>query len=570
MTARLRVFSDETFRSLRTRNFRLFFFGQGISQIGSWLTMVAQALLVLKITDSGIAVGVITACQFLPMLLLGAWGGLVADRSDKRKLLLVVQSFAMAQSFVLAALAFMDSPPVAALYAVAFAGGIALAFDNPTRRALVVEMVADDEVSNAVSLNSAVMTGARVVGPALAGLLITTVGFGWCFLLDGLSYIAVLTAIAKIRPAELRRSPRAESGKGQVRAGLRYISSVPDLWIPLSMLAIIGTLAFNFQVVMPLLVTRTFDSSAGMYTLLFSVVSIGSLLGALSAARSKTLGKRYLVTLEHRLRGHDAAARRRARAVDGVPDRVRRGLGERRVHHVVERRHSTARRPGDARPRPRHPGDRIPRQHADRWPDHRLDLGTRAVRARALRSAAPLASLPPRSASGRTGVRTHAPKPRGSTTTRGRTRSRSRSRPQITASKVHSPGIPRSSLAPARSELDSRPDDEVAHRRRDEHFTRRRERADPGPDVHGHAGVVIAAHFALTRVHARAHFEAEPPGVGDDRTRTLDRAAPDRRTRRSTRPRSCSRVARQSGRAHGRRRRRARRAIGSNADRRPR
>ena len=296
MTARLRVFSDETFRSLRTRNFRLFFFGQGISQIGSWLTMVAQALLVLKITDSGIAVGVITVCQFLPMLLLGAWGGLVADRSDKRKLLLVVQSFAMAQSFVLAALAFMDSPPVAALYAVAFAGGIALAFDNPTRRALVVEMVANDEVSNAVSLNSAVMTGARVVGPALAGLLITTVGFGWCFLLDGLSYIAVLTAIAKIRPAELRRSPRAESGKGQVRAGLRYISSVPDLWIPLSMLAIIGTLAFNFQVVMPLLVTRTFDSSAGMYTLLFSVVSIGSLLGALSAARSKTLGKRYLVT----------------------------------------------------------------------------------------------------------------------------------------------------------------------------------------------------------------------------------------------------------------------------------
>ena len=293
---RLRALSGETFVSLKhSRNFRLFFFGQGISQVGAWLTMIAQALLVLKITDSGIAVGIITACQFLPVLLFGAWGGLVADRSDKRRLMMIVQTIAMLQSFALAALAFSGSPPVLALYAVALVGGFTIAFDNPARRSLVVEMVATEDVPNAVSLNSALMTGARVVGPAVAGLLITTVGFGWCFLLDGLSYIAVLVALGKMRSSEIRRAPRAESGKGQVRAGLRYVRTVPELWIPLAMLTIIGTLAFNFQVVMPLLVTRTFDATDGAFTLLFSVVSVGSLVGALSAARRTNLGMRFLL-----------------------------------------------------------------------------------------------------------------------------------------------------------------------------------------------------------------------------------------------------------------------------------
>ena len=160
-----------TFDSLRVRNFRLFFGGQLISQIGNWLTLIAQALLVLKLTDSGIALGLLAACQFGPVLVLGAWAGLVADRSDKRKLLLIVQTFAMAQSFALAFMAFMDHPPVVAIYAVAMLGGVATAFDNPARRAFVVEMVPEDDVQNAVSLNSALMTGARVVGPALAGLL---------------------------------------------------------------------------------------------------------------------------------------------------------------------------------------------------------------------------------------------------------------------------------------------------------------------------------------------------------------------------------------------------------------
>src|SRR5215210_6783566 len=149
-----------TFRSLHIRNFRLFFYGQLISQIGNWLTLIAQSLLVLHITDNnGVAVGVVTACQFFPVLVLGAWAGLVADRSDKRRLLLVVQSFAMLQSFVLAALAFAGDPPLLAIYAVAMAGGVATAFDNPARRSFVVEMVPEDHVQNAVSVNSALMTG---------------------------------------------------------------------------------------------------------------------------------------------------------------------------------------------------------------------------------------------------------------------------------------------------------------------------------------------------------------------------------------------------------------------------
>ncbi len=141
----------------------------------------------------------LTACQFLPVLLLGAWAGLVADRSDKRRLLVIVQSIAMLQSFALAALAFSGSPPVWSIYIVAFVGGMTTAFDNPARRAFVVEMVPVEDVQNAVSLNSALMTSSRIFGPALAGLLIVTVGYGWCFAVDGLSYIAVIVGLLLMR-----------------------------------------------------------------------------------------------------------------------------------------------------------------------------------------------------------------------------------------------------------------------------------------------------------------------------------------------------------------------------------
>lgn len=290
MGDRLASATRETFASFRVRNFRLFFMGQGISQIGNWLTLIAQTLLVLDLTGDGVAVGLLVACQFAPVLILGAWAGLVADRSDKRRLLFVVQVGAMAQSFVLAGLAFMDEPPLAAIYVVAAFGGLCMAFDNPARRAFVVEMVPEDMVHNAVSLNSAMMTSSRVIGPALGGLLITTVGYGWAFALDGFSYLAVLVGLWLMRTEDLRPSTPAPRGKGQVREGLRYVRRTPVLFVPLVMMLFVGTLAFNFQVTLPLLVTRTFDRSKVAFTVLFSVISLGSLVGALWTARRRTIG----------------------------------------------------------------------------------------------------------------------------------------------------------------------------------------------------------------------------------------------------------------------------------------
>jgi len=294
---RLRFATGETFASLKVRNFRLFFAGQSVSQIGTWLSMVAQTLLVLKLTNSGIALGLLVAAQFGPVLILGAWAGVIADRSDKRKLLLIVQSLAMLQSFAMAALAFRGSPPVAAIYVVALAGGFITTFDNPTRRSFVTEMVPETHINNAVSLNSALMTGSRVIGPALAGLLVTTVGFGWTFLIDGLSYIAVLTGLALMRRSELRSSPPLARAKGQVRAGLRYARSVPQLWMPLVMMAVIGTFAFNFQVVFPIFVMTDLGGSDATFTLLFSWLSLGSLVGALAVARrTRTTVRRVAMT----------------------------------------------------------------------------------------------------------------------------------------------------------------------------------------------------------------------------------------------------------------------------------
>jgi MFS family permease len=292
----MRAGAEQTFRSMQIRNFRLFFSGQFISQVGNWLTLVAQTLLVLHITGSGFKVGLLTACQFAPVLLLGAWAGVVADRADKRKLLIIVQVLAMAQSFALAALAFSGDPPLLAIYAVAFVGGCTVAFDNPARRSFVTEMVPESHVSNAVSLNTAIMMSSRIFGPALAGLLVATVGYGWCFTADAVSYIAVIIGLVMMNTAELRPAPVAPRGKGQVREGFRYVRTVPELWIPLVMMAVVGMLTYNFQVIMPLFVKQTLHGSDGTFTLLYSVISVGSLVGALIAARREDVTVPMLVT----------------------------------------------------------------------------------------------------------------------------------------------------------------------------------------------------------------------------------------------------------------------------------
>jgi len=201
----------------------------------------------------------------------------------------------MGNSFVLAALAATGHPPVWALYFVALIGGVFTALDNPARRSFVTEMVPEENVQNAVSLNTAIMTGSRIVGPAIAGLLITTVGYTWCFVGDGTSFLAVIAGLWLMRTGELRLPPAVARGRGQVRAGLRYVWERDDLRIPLLIMTVVGTLAFNFSVVLPLFVKRSLEGSDGQFTLLFSALSVGSVIGALWSAQRPVVKLRHIV-----------------------------------------------------------------------------------------------------------------------------------------------------------------------------------------------------------------------------------------------------------------------------------
>jgi MFS family permease len=285
-------FAQRTVSSLQSRNFRLFFFAQTVSNSGNWLTMVALTLLVLHRTNSGVAVGILSACQFGPILLLSAWAGAIIDRTDKRKLLVVTQVLEMTQSFVLGALAFIHNTPLVAFYVTAATGGCMLAFDNPVRRTFVNEMVPIEDVPNAVTLYSAMVNLSRIVGPLVAGALIVTVGYGWCFTIDAISYVTVLVALGMMRMSELRRVATAPRGKGQVRAGLRYIAGVPEIWITFLMLACIGTISYNFTVVFPLFVENGLHGSDTSYTLVYASFSAGSLVGAFAVARRRTVSVR--------------------------------------------------------------------------------------------------------------------------------------------------------------------------------------------------------------------------------------------------------------------------------------
>ena len=288
---------QRTFLSLRHRNFKLFFYGQLVSNTGNWLTNVALTLLVLHLTGSGIAIGALTAAQFGPILLLSAWAGAIADRHDKRKLLFVTQSVEMVQSAALAALAFMPNPPLAAIYLTAAAGGVALAFDNPLRRSFVTEMVPGDDRPNAVALYSAIVNASRIFGPALAGVLVVSVGYGWCFTVDAASYVFVIIALAMMRTSELHRvaASATQATKGAVRAAVRYIRHTPSLRIAFVMLMVIGTLGYNLNVELPLFVERSLHQGDSTFTFLYTVFSIGALASALVVANRQLVHLRNVL-----------------------------------------------------------------------------------------------------------------------------------------------------------------------------------------------------------------------------------------------------------------------------------
>lgn len=294
-TGRIGRAVKNTFISLRTRNFRLYFFGQIISNTGNWLTNVAMTLFVLHLTNSGLAVGALAACQFGPILFLSVWGGAIADRGNKRKLLMLTQSLEMLQSVCLAVLAAFPHPPLAALYVLAGAGGILLAFDNPLRRSFVNEMVPAKDVPNAVVIYSMIVNTSRIFGPALAGLLVVTLNYAWCFAIDAASYLAVLYGLYRMRPAEFFTQPRAAKGKGAIRESFKYILATPILWVGFVMLAAIGTLAYNFNVTLPLFVTGALHQSNATYTILYSFFSIGAVISGLIVAHRGLVRMRHIV-----------------------------------------------------------------------------------------------------------------------------------------------------------------------------------------------------------------------------------------------------------------------------------
>ncbi|TGB00554.1 MFS transporter [Streptomyces palmae] len=283
------------FSSLRIRNYRLFAIGGVISNTGTWMARIAQDWLVLSLTGSSAAVGITTALQFLPMLLFGLYGGVIADRYPKRRLLLMTQSALGACGLALAVLTLSGHVQVWHVYLIAFLFGLVTVVDNPARQAFVVEMVGPRDLRNAVSLNSANFQSARLVGPAIAGVLITAVGSGWAFLLNGLSFGAPLIGLLLMRTSELHKIERAPRGKGQLREGLRYVAGRPELIWPIVLVGCIGTFGFNFPIWLSAFADDVFHAGPGTYGLLNSLMAAGSVTGALLAARRASSRLRLLV-----------------------------------------------------------------------------------------------------------------------------------------------------------------------------------------------------------------------------------------------------------------------------------
>jgi MFS family permease len=281
-----------TFDALRVPNFRLYFLGQGVSLVGTWMQTVTLAWLVLELTGSGTALGLVAAAQFLPVLVLAPYGGLLADRSDKRRLLMATQTMLGAIGIALGALTLTGAVRLWMVVALAAAFGLVTALDNPGRQSFAVEMVGPDRLRNAVSLNSVLVNVARALGPAVAGVLILTAGTGVCFLVNGVSYAAVLVALARMDVGALRPAPLAARGAGQVRAGLRYVARTPELFAPLAMIALVGTLAYEFPVVLPLMARDVLGGGAGAYGLMTSAMGAGAVAGGLLAARRAAVGLR--------------------------------------------------------------------------------------------------------------------------------------------------------------------------------------------------------------------------------------------------------------------------------------
>jgi len=286
--------ASQTFRSLRERNARIFFLGLALSNVGTWLQLTAVSTLVYSITGKATDVGLTIATQFLPTLLLGAWAGALADRVDRRRMTLITQSLLGAQAVLLAVLDLTNVINLPIIYVLSLVVGVINALDNPARRGFVTELVDPVDIANAMSLNTAVMTGSRIFGPALAAALTSTIGTGWCFAINAVSFGAILVSLFAIDTSALRPAVRAERGGTPVRDALRLVGSNRRLLIVFALLTVVSTVAFNYNVSLVRLADQRFGDS-DHFGWLLAAVSVGSLLGALRTAAMQVVSVRFLV-----------------------------------------------------------------------------------------------------------------------------------------------------------------------------------------------------------------------------------------------------------------------------------
>ena len=285
----------DTFSSLKIPNYRLYFAGQSVSLVGTWMQMTAQAWLVLTLTHSATALGLVVALQTLPVLLLGPYGGVIADRSDKLRLMTVLQGVMGVQALVLGLLTVFNVVRFWEICLLAVFLGTNNAFENSPRQSFVREMVGRDQLRNAITLNSVTVNAARAVGPAVGGVLIAAVGVGICFLLNAASFVAVVASLLLMNRARLRPSPPTPRAKGQLREGLRYSARTRDIAVPLAMMGLVGLLAYEFQVSLPVLAEHTFHGGSEVYGFMTASMGVGATLGGLVTAALGRTGIRPMV-----------------------------------------------------------------------------------------------------------------------------------------------------------------------------------------------------------------------------------------------------------------------------------
>jgi MFS family permease len=296
------------FHSLAVPNYRRYFTGQVISISGNWMQTVGEMWLVLRLTNSPTAVGLTAALQFTPMLFAGAWGGLLADRVSKRRLLAYTQSLMALPALTLWLLTTNGHVTVLVVYALVFVRGAVNAVDNPARQAFVMELVGRERVVNAVSLNSLIIQSARIIGPAFAGIVIASVGIAPCFLINSLSFGAMLIALRRIDPHELVPTQRSPREPGQLREAIRHVRDTPELRVPLLVMAVVGTLSFNFQVILPLMARFAFGGGATTYAALTTAMAIGAVGGALAAGTRRRIKPTLLAAAAFAFGGFSLAA----------------------------------------------------------------------------------------------------------------------------------------------------------------------------------------------------------------------------------------------------------------------